>query len=164
MNPTLWHTKSKSVLKFQSPEICSWWRKLRNFFYMLYLQTRINRIFTSDLYKKYFYHVACLKKKCSENFNYLRWVLAVESVMKICYKLYGQTHGCIGSWHRIRTKMNPTIWHAKRKSVLKFQASERSSCWGNCDENLFNTLLTNAQINRKLTSDSYKNGSHHMVC
>jgi hypothetical protein len=40
--------------------------------------------------------------------------------------------------------MNPTIWHAKRKSVSKFQASV-ISCWGNCHENFIYTLRTDAR-------------------
>jgi hypothetical protein len=53
--------------------------------------------------------------------------------------------------------------HAKSESVLKVQAPEMSTVAVDTDENLLNTLWTNAQKNRKLTSDSYKNETHHMV-
>jgi hypothetical protein len=60
--------------------------------------------------------------------------------------------------------MHSNIWHAKMKITKKIQASAISSCWGNCDETLLYTLRTSARINRKSTSDSYKNESHHMTC
>lgn len=52
-------------------------------------------------------------------------VVAEKTAMDIWY---GQTR----SWHRIRTKMNLTIWYAKTKHL-------KSSSWENCDENFQRT-------------------------
>jgi hypothetical protein len=54
----------------------------------------------------------------------------------------------------------------KRKSVLKCQASAKSSCWANCDKNFICTctLRKGTQVSRKFKLDSYKNESHQMTC
>jgi hypothetical protein len=70
-------------------------------------------------------HVILNERVCSK-FKYLRWVVAGDMSMKICIILYRQTYRKTGSWHRIHTKRNPTVWHATRKSVLKLQASAMS--------------------------------------
>jgi hypothetical protein len=49
--------------------------------------------------------------------------------------------------------MNPTIWYAKRKSVLKFQASSMSNCWENGDESL---LRTGRHTDRHTSEHGYK--------
>ena len=55
-------------------------------------------------------------------------MVAEETDENLLYALYLQINRQTGSSHRIRERMNPTIWYAKRKGVLKFQASAMGSC------------------------------------
>jgi hypothetical protein len=68
-----------------------------------------------------------LSERMCSKFKHLRWVVAEDMAMKISKTLYRQTYRKTGSWHRIHTKRNPTIWYATRKSMLKLQASAMST-------------------------------------
>jgi hypothetical protein len=132
-----------------------WGNCVKNFFFTQWTEME-NRKLTLDSYKSESHYITYRKKDCY-NFKHLQWVVAKEIATRICYTLYRQLHGRTGSWHRIPTKMTPIIWHAQRKSVLKFQAPAMSGCWGHCNKNFLNTQQTDPQINRKLTLNSYKN-------
>jgi hypothetical protein len=67
-----------------------------------------------------------LNERVYSKFKHLRWVVAEDMAIKTCKTLYRQTYRKTGSWHRIHTKRNPTIWHTTRKSVLKLHASAMS--------------------------------------
>lgn len=68
------------------------------------------------------------------------------------------------SWYKIcekkENRIKPTIWHTKKKSVLKFHPSGMYSCWEILDEYLFKNLGKNKNLkfsfNRTLKSNSYK--------
>jgi hypothetical protein len=179
MNPTKWHAKRDSMLKFQASAMSSCWGHCdENFTYTQWTDAigtpRMSCAFNIDLgrYKVaaingFWYNHYCDVTICNASWlgmyqicswrppHYIWDQCPSRETLRGVPNADRRTDKQDRSLHLNQTKMDPTIWHAKRKSML-FQASAMSSCWGYCDENFIYTLQTDTLINWKSAFDSHK--------